>query len=88
MGAGLSVFLHSWSELKPNPHRIQFGCRFYFSSVDVLETWKQIWNPKKSLNPKGIWKKTKNPFIKPDGHPNSTQNPTDLVSGVKFHLQI
>jgi hypothetical protein len=33
-------------------------------------------------------KKTKNSFIKPNGHLNSTQNPTDLVSGVKFHLQI
>jgi hypothetical protein len=59
-----------------------------FFTRECTRNLKTNLKSKKILKPEGIWKKTKNPFIKPDGHPNSTQNPTDLVSGVKFHLQI
>jgi hypothetical protein len=46
-------------------------------------------NPRKNSKPKRN-KKTpeRNPFTKPDGHPNLTQNRTSSVSGAKFHLRV
>jgi hypothetical protein len=53
---------------------------------NLKETQKKLETQK---NPEEIWKKTeRNPFTKPDGHPNPTRNLTGSSSGVKFHPRV
>jgi hypothetical protein len=42
MGVGLNLFLYSWVEFAPDPHRTGFRFGFYFSPADASETKKNL----------------------------------------------
>jgi hypothetical protein len=84
----------------PNPTRAEpcFSAGFVFSPVGAPKTQKKpetrkkpekTQNPKETKKPERNPKKPeRNPFTKPDGHPNLTRNPTGSGSGAKFHPRV